>query len=174
MNNQTPVRSFRLSDETMEQLREAAERSGATVARMLSQFAAATSKMLPRYSGVPLEGYAAAEEAMAAALPPTEGSFACPLGYGHTAHVWELTGGPSAATGTYRCAGQPFSDGWDPIDDPTAPLVAAVNGAAPHIVENVRRRTIRDVITRLEGFAGDVQPYVVTHFRSLVGDDDLD
>src|SRR5262245_55686050 len=37
----------------------------------------------------------------------------CPLGYGHSTHVWELTGVPE---GIYLCAGQPFSNGADPAD----------------------------------------------------------
>jgi hypothetical protein len=45
----------------------------------------------------------------------------CPLGYGHTSHVWELTGKYPLETGVYFCVGQPFSDGTDPATDPMPP-----------------------------------------------------
>jgi hypothetical protein len=44
---------------------------------------------------------------------------ACALGCGHTAHVWELLPSKGAKGGLRFCAGQPFSGGYDPVDEPS-------------------------------------------------------
>ena len=55
-------------------------------------------------------------------------------------------------------------------------LVAALMAAKPYIEAEARRdernRTLRDVITRLEGWRNaGVDPMVIAHFRSIVSDE---
>jgi hypothetical protein len=171
----TTVRSYRLSDETVRNINQSAAAMRATATEAVRRLSAAMSAFTDGYDphgDVPLEAYAAAEVAAESVAPEASATLACPLGYGHTAHVWELTGGKSVEIGIYRCGGQPFSNGFDPVDDQDAPVREAVNAAAPHIIELAQRRTYRSVVTRLEGFRDKIDPALVQHFRTLAGPED--
>lgn len=126
----TPVSNFRLTDEDKENLNKITKAfrglaEGLTKTDALRKSVEAFAKLSEALN---TDSYARNENGDLIAdsygdpVPNTEvspHSRMCPLGMGHTAHVWEL---PAKIYGhaepqRYLCYGQPFADGYDQYND---------------------------------------------------------
>jgi len=110
----TPISNFRLTDEDKERLgqiqksfvglskTEAVREAIASLARSMANLPETMPSHWRKYDDRSVDPAARM----------------CPLGFGHTAHVWELPDGPGhQGNRRHICYGQPFKDGYDPLDD---------------------------------------------------------
>lgn len=104
----TPISNFRLTEHDREQISKIAGHLGGV--SMTEAVRHATTQMA-RLSD-------ALKDVDMTPIQDSQGTMMCPLGLGHTWHVWEWPdskGDPG--TRRYFCVGQPFENGYDPVED---------------------------------------------------------